>query len=206
MVIRLELAGPGEQYIKGESYNQIYNSVVTAHAIFMIFFLIMPALISGFGNYLVPIMIGSPDMAYPRLNSVSVWLIVPAMILAYISMYVESGVGTGWTLYPPLAGKLGHSGGAVDIMILSLHLAGTSSLLGSINFIGTILNMRAPGMNMHKMPLFVWAILITAILLLLSIPILAGGITLLLLDRNMNTSFYEATGGGDPLLFQQCAI
>jgi cytochrome c oxidase subunit I len=195
MVIRAELFQPGMQVVHPEFFNQM----TTLHGLIMVFGAIMPAFV-GFANWLIPMQIGAPDMAFPRLNNWSFWLLPPAASLLIISMFVPGGAaGAGWTLYAPLTVQQGMG---MDLTIFAIHILGMSSILGSINIITTILNLRAPGMTLMKMPLFVWTWLITAYLLVAVMPVLAGAVTMTLTDRHFGTHFFNAAGGGDPVLFQ----
>ena len=205
--MRLELMEPGVQYmlLDGEPNGHLWNVMITGHGILMMFFVVIPALFGGFGNYFMPLMIGAPDMAFPRMNNLSYWLFVAGASLAVASLLApggngQLGSGVGWVLYAPLSTS--EAGMSMDLAIFAIHLSGASSILSAINMITTFLNMRAPGMSMMKVPLFPWSILITAFLILLSLPVLAGAITMLLTDRNFGTTFFDAAGGGDPVLYQ----
>ena len=200
MAIRMELMFPGIQLLEPD----LYNNIVTNHALIMIFGAVMPAA-AGLANWMIPMMIGAPDMALPRMNNLSFWILPAAatmLILSFVVPFFPGGgtqINTGWTLYRPLSIKVGMS---MDFLIFAIHLLGISSVLASINIIVTIFNMRAPGMKLTQMPMFVWTWLVTAFLLILVVPVLAGGVTMLLFDRHFGTSFFDAAGGGDPVLFQ----
>jgi cytochrome c oxidase subunit I len=195
LLIRAELFEPGLQFFNPEMFNQL----TTMHGLIMIFGAIMPAFV-GFANWMVPLQIGAPDMAFARMNNLSFWLLVPAGIMLISSFFMTGGApATGWTMYAPLSAQMGPS---MDATIFAIHILGASSIMGSINIIVTILNMRAPGMDLMKMPLFCWSWLITAYLLIAIMPVLAGAVTMTLTDRHFGTTFFNAAGGGDPVMFQ----
>jgi len=216
--MRLELMEPGVQYmcLEGARFiadatqtcspnGHLWNVMITYHGVLMMFFVVIPALFGGFGNYLMPLQIGAPDMAFPRMNNLSYWMFVAGTALGVASMLApggngQLGSGVGWVLYPPLSTNEG--GYSMDLAIFAVHLSGASSILGAINMITTFLNMRAPGMTLHKVPLFAWSIFVTAWMILLALPVLAGAITMLLTDRNFDTAFFQPAGGGDPILYQ----
>ncbi|HOZ34981.1 MAG TPA: cytochrome c oxidase subunit 1, partial [Tabrizicola sp.] len=218
--MRMELMEPGVQYMCQEGARfvtsadvctpngHLWNVMITYHGVLMMFFVVIPAMFGGFGNYFMPLQIGAPDMAFPRMNNLSFWLYIAGVSLGVASMLAPggggdlgTGAGVGWVLYPPLT-TTAEGGYAMDLAIFAVHLSGASSILGAINMITTMLNMRAPGMTMHKVPLFAWSIFVTAWLILLSLPVLAGAITMLLTDRNFGTTFFTPSGGGDPVLYQ----
>ena len=217
--MRMELMEPGVQYMCAEGARvlsaaatsdctpngHLWNVMITAHGILMMFFVVIPALFGGFGNFFMPLQIGAPDMAFPRLNNLSYWLYFAGTSLAVASLLApggngQLGSGVGWVLYPPLSVR--EDGFSMDLAIFAVHVSGASSILGAINIITTFLNMRAPGMTLHKVPLFAWSVFVTAWLILLSLPVLAGAITMLLTDRNFGTTFFAPEGGGDPILYQ----
>jgi len=197
-LIRLELGVSGSFL----GNDQLYNAIVTAHAIFIIFFFVIPVAIGGFGNWILPLMLSSFDMIFPRLNNLRFWILPPALRCLIGRILREGGSGTGWTFYPPLRSILGHGGSSVDFRIFSLHLAGVGRILRRINFMTTFWSFRGSDVNFDSVRLFVWRVVVTSFLLLSSLPVLAGGITILLFDRNLRTSFYDPSGGGDPVLFQ----
>ncbi len=197
-IMRAELANPGADLVNADQYNQLFS----IHGSTMIFLFVIPML-AGLGNYFVPLMIGARDMAFPRINALSYWLLLFAGIAMYAGFLVPGGAAhSGWTSYVPLAGKTYSPGMGTDLWLVSVALVGTSSLMGAVNFIVTILRMRAPGMSLMRMPLFVWTILVMAFMILAATPILTAGGVMLLIDRNLNTEFFNPTVGGDPVLWQ----
>merc|ERR1712048_1242223 len=182
--------------------NHSFNVMTTAHAIVIIFFFLIPTLISGFGNWLIPLYIRVPDIAFPRMNNLSFWLIFPAFILVILSSCIDRRARTGWTLYPPLSRGLAHNGCSVDCAIFAFHLARAASIIRRVNFITTVLIFTGKGYDYYNIPLFIWGIFVTVFLLVLSLPVLAAAITILLFDRNLNCAFFDPARGRDPILFQ----
>ena len=204
LYMRIELMDPGVQYMlkeDGTPNGHLWNVLITGHGILMMFFVVIPALFGGFGNYFMPLMIGAPDMAFPRMNNLSYWLYLFGGLLGLLAITIDGGVAAGWVLYAPLS-TYGSSGMAMDFAIFAVHASGLSSIVGAINVMATFLNMRKPGMTMMKAPLFAWSIFITAVLIVLALPVLAGAVTMLLADRNFGTTFFDPAGGGDPILYQ----
>nr|YP_052716.2 cox1-i5 protein [Starmerella bacillaris]AAR10346.2 cox1-i5 protein [Starmerella bacillaris] len=200
VLMRIELSSPNPQMLMHNG--QLWNVLMTAHALFMVFYLVMPMTMGALANYLVPLQMGSNDTAFPRMNNLAFVVLLPSMLFAVLSCLIDEGPGSGWTLYPPLTSLQSHSGSSMDMAMFALHLSGLSSIFGAINLMVTIINMRANGMDYSKLPLFVWSVLMTAVLMMLALPVLAAGLTMLLMDRNFNTSFFVVSGGGDPLLYE----
>ena len=198
--IRIELSSPGDLVLFGNP--SFYNMCVTMHGILMLFVVVMPILFGGFGNYFLPILVGAPDMCFPRLNNLSFWLVPSGILLSVHAIFVDGGPGTGWTIYPPLSSLIGHGSASVDFIILSFHIIGMSSIIGSINFVCTIFFFKNEAFYLTELPLFIWTVIVTSFLLIFALPVLASAITLLFFDRNFNTSFYDPIGGGDVVLFQ----
>jgi len=192
----------GTWWRRASNFSSFYNRAVTLHAFLIIFFIVIPILIGGFGNLLLPLLLGAQDICFPRLNNLRFWLLPFRAIFILRSFSIGTGPGTGWTIYPPLRRFLGHSNNSIDLVIFRLHLAGLRSIAGSVNFLCTINNLKTPGLRWFNIPLFLIRVWVTAFLLVLRLPVLAGGITILLFDRNLNTSFFDPLGGGDPILFQ----
>lgn len=196
-LIRANNRAPGALVLGQE----LYLSIVTSHALVIIFFFVMPVFIGGFGNWLIPIMLGAADMALPRLNALSFWVLPPRYLLLLSGTYSRGGCHVGWTIYPPLSSIAFSSSHAIDLIIFSLHLAGAGSILRAINFTASIFCMRSIALRLDRLCLFVWCMLVTSVLLLLAVPVLAGALTILVMDRHFNTSFFDPSGGGDPVLF-----
>lgn len=198
LLIRIQLMHPGNTFVAPDTYNQLF----TMHGSLMIFLFAVPIGVGGFGNYLVPLLIGARDVAFPRLNAISYWIYLAGGLIFAASMLLTEPNPNGWTNYPPLSNQVYSPSLGVDMWIFGIHLVGVSSIMGGINFIVTILHLRAPGMTLHKMPLFVWTVFVTAWLQLIVTPVLAGVITMLLLDRRLGTGFFVPALGGDPIMWQ----
>nr|YP_010164122.1 cytochrome c oxidase subunit I [Didesmococcus koreanus]QRK27450.1 cytochrome c oxidase subunit I [Didesmococcus koreanus] len=195
MIMRIELMNNNNNF----NFSMSYYMMITIHALLMIFFMTMPIIIGTFSNWLIPLMMSSSDLIYPRMNNLSMWILFPSLMMLMLSMFTKNKIFTGWTLYPPLSVQ---NSSSINMVILSIHLNGLSSLMSSMNFMISMINMNSNKMNLNNLSLYCWSIIITSMLLIMSIPVLASGITMIILDHNFNSMFFNPMGNGNPILFQ----